>query len=287
MPIPCGTFPEAEKTVILISKNSGGETHFAQRACLMTLFGILTHYLRIAPERAERLIRVSPAYRRIMAAATPADPAALPKRHRAARHPLSLHPDAEIAALTAFGSEYRLAMQTVYGEDYAAQGYTADLPDDYAQWSAYYDKNAIRPITDGIRPPEQSHGAFADEKNGIEITDPDTGATETFNKRDYLMLMFGIMTHYLRLTPECAEQRIRQSHFYRHVLSDQQLHAPYGLDYVMHETVYHWAMEAAYGGEDGLYWTRGYDSSEPDDYTQWEQHYFQTVITPQTGSAFL
>ena len=109
MPTPCGTFPEAEKTVILISKKSGGETRFTQRTCLMLIFGILTHYLRIAPERAERLIRASSAYRRIMAAAVPTDSAALPKRHRTARHPVSLHPDAEIAALTAFGSEYRLA----------------------------------------------------------------------------------------------------------------------------------------------------------------------------------
>lgn len=274
MPLTHGAFPEAQKHVILISKNSGEETPFAPRTCLMTLFGILTHYLHIAPERAERLIRQSPAYRRIIAAATPSNPAAL-------------HTDDEIALLTAFGSEYRLAMQTVYGNNYATQGYTADLPSDYGQWSAYYFKNVIHPIIDGIGPPEQTHGTFADEKNGIEITHPDTGATETFNKRDYLMLMFGIMTHYLRLTPECAEQRIRQSHFYRHVLADEQLHTPYGLDYIMHETVYHWAMEAVYGGEDGLYWTKGYDSVEPDDYEQWVQHYFQTVITPQTSGAVL
>ena len=279
-----GTFPEAVKLVILVDKKSGEERHFAQRTYLMTLFGILTHYLRIAPKRAEHLIRVSSAYRRIIALNTSADPAILPKRHRASGVIVSLQSPADIAYV-ANCSEYRRAMETAYGEDYAAQGYIAEMPDDYCQWSAYYFKNVIAPIIEGIRPPAQIHGVFADEKNGIEVIDEESGRIEIFDKRDYLMLMFGIMTHYLRFTPEYAEQRIRASHFYRHVLADEQLHGPYGLLYIMHETVYHWAMEAAYEDDEGsLYWTKGYNSSEPDDYQQWEEHYFQTVIAPQTGS---
>lgn len=109
-------------------------------------------------------------------------------------------------------------------------------------------------------------GKFSDAVNGMAFTN-EKGQVEIFDRKDFLTEIFAILTHYLRFSPEYADNAIRSHNV---VFSETDLNY-YSVLLLCHETPYHWAMEIAYGD---LYWTRGYNSNLPDDYDKWISQYF-------------
>lgn len=96
-------------------------------------------------------------------------------------------------------------------------------------------------------------------KDNIKFTYGDEDVL-IFNHRTYVMLVYGILTHYLRLTASSAKNLISEGSL---------LNEPKSYDEacnIMHDTVYHTAMLYAYKK---YYWNNGYEEKEPDDFSEW------------------
>lgn len=102
---------------------------------------------------------------------------------------------------------------------------------------------------------------FEQCRDHIQITARD-GTSLVYHQRTYAFLLFGVLTHYLRWSPERAE---------RHVAERMENEIPpTSVDAVgnSHDGVYHQAMLLAYG--EGYWWEdNGYNSAEPADFDAW------------------
>lgn len=111
-------FDQFRDGIVLTNDKTGETLVYNQRSFSYMLFGILTHYLRWNPKRAEEkvteyMLRVDP-------------------------------PTFYTALLDAHDEAYHTARVLAHGEGYWANGFVSEEPDDYDDWyDAFVEKHSL------------------------------------------------------------------------------------------------------------------------------------------------
>ncbi|QSW90943.1 hypothetical protein J0383_09065 [Flavobacterium endoglycinae] len=104
-------------------------------------------------------------------------------------------------------------------------------------------------------------------RDSILFINPDNNNESIiFNLKSWIRIIEAIIEKYANKTYEESRNMVLSSS----LIKNLDLKNYHDLTFYSHETEYHWAMMIAYGN---LYWKKGINSDEPEDFSEWENKF--------------